>query len=135
MIRLWPVLLSALLAAAPVGAQANRQELLSELSLAYRILARTGVVDAYGHVTLRNPANPNHYFMQRNLPPALSTPADLVEYDLDSQPVDKNAPTGFIERYIHGEIYRARPDVMAIVHFHAPDVIPFGVTEIGRAHV
>ena len=82
MIRLWPVLLSALLAAAPVGAQGNRQELLSELSLAYRILARTGVVDAYGHVTLRNPANPNHYFMQRNLPPALSTPADLVEYDL-----------------------------------------------------
>ena len=130
MIRTRYFLLPALLTVMPLAAQTNRQELLTELSLAYRILARTGVVDAYGHVSLRNPANPSHYFLQRNLPPALSTPADLVEYDLDSNPVDPKAPQGFTERYIHGEIYRARPDVMAVVHFHAPDVIPFGVSGV-----
>ena len=119
-----------MLLAAPLAAQTANKDLLAELSLAYRILARTGVVDAYGHVSMRNPANPNHYFLQRNLPPALSTPADLVEYNLDSSPVDPKAPQGFTERYIHGEIYRARPDVMAVVHFHAPDVIPFGVAGV-----
>jgi HCOMODA/2-hydroxy-3-carboxy-muconic semialdehyde decarboxylase len=66
--------------------------------------------------------------MSRNLPPALATAADMVEYDIDSRPVSPDAPAGFTERYIHGEIFRARPDVMAVVHFHAPDVIPFGVT-------
>jgi HCOMODA/2-hydroxy-3-carboxy-muconic semialdehyde decarboxylase len=101
-----------------------------ELAVALRILAKQGVVDAYGHATVRNPANPSHYFMSRNLPPALATAADIVEYDLDSQPVSANAPPGFTERYIHGEIYRARPDVMSVVHFHAPDVIPFGVTNV-----
>jgi ribulose-5-phosphate 4-epimerase/fuculose-1-phosphate aldolase len=120
----------AMLIALPLAAQTSTKELLAELSLAYRILANTGVVDAYGHVSVRNPANPNHYFLQRNLPPALSTPADLVEYNLDSTPVDPKAPQGFTERYIHGEIYRARPDVMAVVHFHAPDVIPFGVSGV-----
>jgi ribulose-5-phosphate 4-epimerase/fuculose-1-phosphate aldolase len=112
------------------AAPGSNQALLDDLSLAYRILARTGIVDAYGHVSVRNPVNPSHYYLQRNLPPALSTPADLVEYDLDSKPVDANAPTGFIERYIHGEIYRQRPDVMAIVHFHAQEVIPFGVSGV-----
>ena len=104
--------------------------LLDELATASRILARQGIVDAYGHVTVRSPSNPNHFFMSRNLPPALVTAADLVEYDLDSQPVYPDAPPGFTERYIHGEIYRARADVMAVVHFHAPDVIPFGVTNV-----
>jgi HCOMODA/2-hydroxy-3-carboxy-muconic semialdehyde decarboxylase len=104
--------------------------LLDELATASRILARQGIVDAYGHVTVRSPANPSHFFMSRNLPPALATAADMVEYDLDSQPVSPNAPPGFTERYIHGEIYRARPEVMAVVHFHAPDVIPFGVTAV-----
>ena len=108
----------------------SRAALLEEVALASRILARQGVVDAYGHVTIRNPANPSHFFMSRNLPPALATAADIVEYDLDSQPVSLNAPPGFTERYIHGEIYRARPDVMSVVHFHAADVIPFGVTGV-----
>ena len=101
-----------------------------ELALALRILAHEGVVDAYGHATIRNPANPSHYFMSRNLPPAIATAADIVEYDLDSQAVSANAPPGFTERYIHGEIYKARPEVMAVVHFHAPDVIPYGVTNV-----
>ncbi len=129
--------LVAFLACAAFGAQppsvlrpgADRA-FLEELATACRILARQGVVDGYGHVTVRSPANPSHYFMSRNLPPALATAADLVEYDLDSQPVSPNAPPGFTERYIHGEIYRARPDVMSVVHFHAPEVIPFGVTNV-----
>lgn len=108
----------------------NAVVLLEELATASRILAKLGVVDAYGHASVRSPSNPNHFFMSRNLPPALATAADMVEYDIDSQPVSPNAPPGFTERYIHGEIYRARPDVMAVVHFHAPDVIPFGVTAV-----
>lgn len=133
---LW--LSAGLLAAAALSGQSARssgqpvanRELLEELATAYHILANTGVVDAYGHVSVRNPADPSHYFLQRNLPPALSTAADLVEYDLDSKPIAANAPAGFTERYIHGEIYRARPDVMAVVHFHAPEVIPFGVSGV-----
>lgn len=117
-------------APASAGQPTGNQDLLEDLSTAYRILAKTGVVDAYGHASVRNPSNPSHYFMQRNLPPALSTVADLVEYDLDSKPIAANAPAGFTERYIHGEIYRARPDVMAVVHFHAPEVIPFAVAGV-----
>jgi ribulose-5-phosphate 4-epimerase/fuculose-1-phosphate aldolase len=128
-IRAFAVLLVCSAANAQSPARPNAA-LLDELATASRILAKQGVVDAYGHVTVRSPSNPNHFFMSRNLPPALATAADMVEYDLDSQPVSPNAPPGFTERYIHGEIYRARPDVMAVVHFHAPDVIPFGVTGI-----
>jgi len=101
-----------------------------DLVAANRILVSEGVLDAYGHVSLRHPANPDRYLMGRNLAPALVTAADIVEYDLDSEPV--GAPAGFghfFERFIHGEIYRARPDVNAVVHSHSPAVIPFSVTE------
>jgi ribulose-5-phosphate 4-epimerase/fuculose-1-phosphate aldolase len=101
-----------------------------DLVAANRILVNEGVLDAYGHVSLRHPANPDRYLMGRNLAPALVTAADIVEYDLDSEPV--GAPAGFghfFERFIHGEIYRARPDVNAVVHSHSPAVIPFSVTE------
>jgi ribulose-5-phosphate 4-epimerase/fuculose-1-phosphate aldolase len=100
-----------------------------DLVAANRILVNEGVLDAYGHVSLRHPANPDRYLMGRNLAPALVTAADIVEYDLDSEPV--GAPAGFghfFERFIHGEIYRARPDVNAVVHSHSPAVIPFSVT-------
>ena len=130
-------LLTGLLACVTLGAQpapvlrpGSNQSFLEELAAACRILAKQGVVDAYGHVTVRSPMNPDHYFMSRNLPPALAQAKDLVEYDLDSQPVSANAPPGFTERYIHGEIYRARPDVMSVVHFHAPEVIPYRVTGV-----
>jgi ribulose-5-phosphate 4-epimerase/fuculose-1-phosphate aldolase len=101
-----------------------------DLVAANHILVNEGVLDAYGHVSLRHPANPGRYLMGRNLAPALVTAADIVEYDLDSEPV--GAPAGFghfFERFIHGEIYRARPDVNAVVHSHSPAVIPFSVTE------
>ena len=100
-----------------------------DLVAANRILVNEGVLDAYGHVSLRHPANPERYLMGRNLAPALVTAADIVEYDLDSRPV--GAPANFahfLERFIHGEIYRARPDVNAVVHSHSPAVIPFSVS-------
>ena len=101
--------------------------LLDDLVAASRILADQGVLDAYGHVSARSDKRADRYIMSRSRAPALVTAADLVEHDLDSAPVaDKRK--GFIERYIHGEIYRARPEVMAIVHSHSPSVIPFGIT-------
>jgi HCOMODA/2-hydroxy-3-carboxy-muconic semialdehyde decarboxylase len=101
-----------------------------DLVAANRILVNEGVLDAYGHVSLRHPANPGRYFLGRNLAPALISAADIVEYDLDSEPIGAPASVAhFFERFIHGEIYRARPDVNAVVHSHSPAVIPFSVTE------
>ena len=99
--------------------------LIADLAAASRILAAQGVVDAFGHVSLRNPAAPGHYLMSRSLAPALVTPDDIVEYDLESNPVDANGRSSFLERFIHGEIYKARPDVQSIVHSHSPSVVPF----------
>jgi ribulose-5-phosphate 4-epimerase/fuculose-1-phosphate aldolase len=100
-----------------------------DLVAANRILVSEGVLDAYGHVSLRHPANSGRYLMGRNLAPALVTAADIVEYDLDSEPIGAAAGFAhFFERFIHGEIYRARPDVNAVVHSHSPAVIPFSVT-------
>jgi ribulose-5-phosphate 4-epimerase/fuculose-1-phosphate aldolase len=103
---------------------------LEDLAAASRILADQGVVDAFGHVTVRHPTNPEHFLMTRSLAPALATPVDIVELDLDGNDVNHTGKTLFLERFIHAEIYRARPDVMAVVHSHSPAVIPFGVTKV-----
>jgi ribulose-5-phosphate 4-epimerase/fuculose-1-phosphate aldolase len=103
---------------------------IGELALASRILANEGVLDAYGHVSMRHPVDPNRYFMARSMPPALIAPADILALDLDSKPVKPTDQRLFTERYIHGEIYKARPDVKAIVHSHSPTVIPFGVSDV-----
>jgi len=101
--------------------------LLDDLVAGSLILAQHEVLDAYGHVSARSDKRPDRYIMSRSLAPALVTAADLVEYDLESEPVaDKRK--GFIERYIHSEIYRSRPEVMAVVHSHSASVIPFGAT-------
>jgi ribulose-5-phosphate 4-epimerase/fuculose-1-phosphate aldolase len=104
------------------------KELLEDLVAGSLILAQHGVLDAFGHVSVRHPADPKRYLLSRNLAPELVTKSDIVEYDLDSEPVDPRAPRGFLERYIHGEIYKARPDVGAVIHTHSPSVVPFGVT-------
>ena len=106
------------------------QPTIEDLVVASRILAEQGVVDAYGHVSVRHDRDPNRYLMSRSLAPALVTAADIMEWDLDSTPVDPRGRIGFIERFIHGEIYKARPDVFAVVHNHSPSVIPFGVTTV-----
>jgi ribulose-5-phosphate 4-epimerase/fuculose-1-phosphate aldolase len=101
--------------------------LLEDIVAGSRVLAQQGVLDAYGHVSARSDKRPDRFIMSRSRAPALVTAADLMEHDAGSEVVaDKRK--GFLERYIHGEIYRARPEVMAVVHSHSPSVIPFGIT-------
>jgi HCOMODA/2-hydroxy-3-carboxy-muconic semialdehyde decarboxylase len=88
------------------------------------------VLDGYGHVSVRSAADANRYFLAGAGAPALVKASDIIEYDLDSQPVGRTAATGYTERFIHGEIYEARPTVMAVVHCHCPEVIPFGATSV-----
>jgi ribulose-5-phosphate 4-epimerase/fuculose-1-phosphate aldolase len=101
--------------------------LLEDLVAANRILALHGVLDAYGHVSVRSDTNPAHFFMSRSLAPSLVTVDDVMEHGPDSEPIgDGRKP--YLERYIHGEMYRQRADVMAVVHSHSDSVIPFGIT-------
>jgi ribulose-5-phosphate 4-epimerase/fuculose-1-phosphate aldolase len=103
-------------------------KLLEDLVAANRILAMHGVLDAYGHVSVRSPTDPAHFYMSRSLAPYLVTPGDVMEHGPDSEPIGDDRK-GYLERFIHGEMYRQRPDVMAVVHSHSDSVIPFGVTK------
>jgi HCOMODA/2-hydroxy-3-carboxy-muconic semialdehyde decarboxylase len=95
-----------------------------------RILADFGVLDGFGHVSARHPANPERFLMARSLAPALVTPSDIMEFDLDGNAIDPRGRALFLERFIHAAIYRARPDVMGVVHTHSPGVLPFTVTKV-----
>jgi ribulose-5-phosphate 4-epimerase/fuculose-1-phosphate aldolase len=123
-------LAAPLLAQAPAAPAPTRQAVIAELVVANHILANEGVLDGYGHVSVRNPADSNRYFLARAGAPALVTTADITEYNLDSEPVSATSAAGYLERFIHGEIYKVRPDVTAIVHCHCPDVIPFAATTV-----
>ena len=101
--------------------------LLNDLVIANRILAREEIVDAYGHVSVRHPHNPAHFFLARSLAPELVTREDLIEFTLDGKPVDEQSRPLYLERFIHGGILEARADVTAVVHAHAEDILPFGV--------
>src|SRR6201999_1467302 len=103
--------------------------LLEDMVVGSRILADFGVVDGFGHVSARHPTNPNHFLMSRSLAPALVTADDIMEFDLDGNAVDAKGRSLFLERFIHAEIYKARPDVMSVVHTHSPGVIPFSVSK------
>jgi ribulose-5-phosphate 4-epimerase/fuculose-1-phosphate aldolase len=104
-------------------------EAIADLVAANHILAKLGVLDGFGHVTVRHPGNPQRYLMSRSLAPALVAADDIMEYDLDSNPIDARGRSASIERFIHGEIYKLRPDVNAVVHSHSPTVIPFSVSK------
>ncbi len=108
----------------------NDSALIDELVLANHILSMNGVLDAYGHVSVRSQRNPNHFYLARHMAAGVVTRADIIEYDFDCKPVSGDASRGYTERFIHGEIYRARPDVMAVVHSHPADVIAFSVTGV-----
>ena len=112
----------------PTTAGPADPKLIEDLVAANRILVDQGVVDGYGHVSVRHGKAADRYLMSRSIAPELVTAADIMEYDLESVPVDPKGRTTYLERFIHGEIYRIRPDVRAIVHNHSPSVIPFGVT-------
>jgi HCOMODA/2-hydroxy-3-carboxy-muconic semialdehyde decarboxylase len=101
--------------------------LIQDLVIANRILAKEDVVDAYGHVSVRHPDNPRHFLIARSVAPELVTTEDIVELDLDGQPVRDEKRTLYLERFIHAAIFEARPDVMAVVHAHAEDTLAFGV--------
>lgn len=103
-------------------------EVRLQVALGNRILANEGVLDAFGHVSMRHPAKPDRYFLSRSRAPELVEPDDVLEYDLDSNTVKKTDQRLYAERVIHGEIYKARPDVMAVVHHHAPAVMPFCIS-------
>jgi HCOMODA/2-hydroxy-3-carboxy-muconic semialdehyde decarboxylase len=115
---------------APESGGAVAAALIADLAAASRILAAQGVVDGFGHVSIRHPQAPDRYFMARSIAPALVTPADIIEYDLNSNPSNANGRGSFLERFIHGEIFKARPDVMSVVHSHSPSVIPFGLVGV-----
>ena len=103
---------------------------LEDLAAASRILAAQNVVDAFGHVSMRHPSAPDRYLMAKSISPARVLPEDIIEYDLDSNPVNANGRGSFLERYIHSEIFKARPDVMSVVHSHSPSVVPFGLVGV-----
>src|SRR5258706_6139056 len=101
---------------------------LEDLVAAYRILAAHGVIDAYGHVSLRSPKNPQRYYLAKSIAPEKVRPEDLIEYDLDSKPLDDNGRESVRERFIHGEIFKTRPEVMAEGQNHPPSgVAVFGL--------
>ena len=115
-------------ASQPTSAGPPDPQLLEDLVAANRILVDQGVLDGYGHVSARHDREPGRFLMSRSIAPELVTAADVLEYDQDSEPVEAGGRASYLERFIHGEIYRVRPDVRAIVHSHSPSVIPFGVT-------
>lgn len=102
---------------------------LAELVVANRILAREGVVDAFGHISVRSPDNPERYFMSRSRAPELITRDDLMEFKLDGEAIDLQDRTPYGERFIHGSIYEKRPDVHSVIHNHSHEIIPFGATK------
>ena len=102
---------------------------VEDIVIANRLLAAEGVLDGYGHVSARDPRDPKRYLISRSRAPALITSDDIQLLDLDSNPVEGKGPPLYYERFIHGEIYKARPDVHAIVHSHSPTVVPFASTK------
>jgi HCOMODA/2-hydroxy-3-carboxy-muconic semialdehyde decarboxylase len=104
------------------------QRSIGDLVIANRILAREDVVDAYGHVSIRHPLKPDHYLLSRSLSPEFVTRDDIIEFKVDGTPISDTRPP-YLERFIHGAIYEARPDVSAVVHSHAEDVLPFSISK------
>jgi ribulose-5-phosphate 4-epimerase/fuculose-1-phosphate aldolase len=108
---------------------AASQDLIDELVIANKILYRYGVVDGFGHISFRHDKDPNYYVMSHHLAPPLVAADDLVTFDLDSNPVVDPGKRFYSERFIHGEVYKQRPDVHSVVHSHALSLIPFAATK------
>jgi ribulose-5-phosphate 4-epimerase/fuculose-1-phosphate aldolase len=105
-------------------------EVIEDVVAGNRILAQHGVLDGFGHVSARHPDDAGKFLLSRSLAPELVTPADVMTFDLDSLAQGGDARKPYLERFIHGEIYKARPEVMSIVHSHSPSVIPFAVSSV-----
>lgn len=98
---------------------------IRELVDANHILFNQGVVDGFGHVSVRHPTFPDRFLLARSMAPGLVTEKDVLVFDLEGAPVEKAGPAVYLERFIHSEIYRTRPDVVAVIHSHSPSVVPF----------
>ena len=107
---------------------AKLDDLIEELVTANRVLANLGIVDSFGHVSVRHPDNPKRYFLSRGRAPERVERADIMEFTLEGDPIDAQGRKPYLERFIHGAAYEARPDVMAVIHNHSPSTIPFGIT-------
>ena len=105
------------------------QRSIGDLVIANRILAKEDVVDAYGHVSIRHPQKPDRYLLSRSLSPEFVTRDDIIEFTLDGNPINDTRPA-YLERFIHGAIYEARPDVNAVIHSHAEDILPFSISRM-----
>jgi HCOMODA/2-hydroxy-3-carboxy-muconic semialdehyde decarboxylase len=103
-------------------------ELIEELVTANRILARENVVDSFGHISVRHPEHPQRYLLSRSRAPDCIERDDIIEFTLDGAAIDGRGLAPYLERFIHGALYEARPDIMSVVHNHSESVIPFGVT-------
>src|SRR5262245_61664519 len=103
---------------------------IDDLVAANRILYRQGVVDGFGHISTRHPERKDRFLMSASLVPGRVGKADIMEFDLESKPVDQRGRSIYSERFIHSEIYKARPDVNAVLHSHSPTVIPFSVSQV-----
>jgi len=126
-------LLSATLLAAArrVFAQGGvPRELIADLVAGNRILATQAVLDAQGHISVRHPSRVDRFLLARSMPPASVTADDILEYNLDADPIDARGRTSYRERFIHSEIYRARPDVLSVVHCHTPSLLPFADSDV-----
>jgi HCOMODA/2-hydroxy-3-carboxy-muconic semialdehyde decarboxylase len=106
------------------------RELIDDLVAANRILAKQAVLDGQGHVSVRHPSRPDRFLLARSVAPALIIADDILEYDLDADPVDPRGRASYRERFIHSEIYRARPDVTSVVHCHTPSLLPFADSDV-----
>jgi ribulose-5-phosphate 4-epimerase/fuculose-1-phosphate aldolase len=102
--------------------------ILDELVTANRILAREGVVDSFGHISVRHPERADRYLLSRARAPDCIEADDIMEFTLPGDPIDARGRKPYLERFIHGAIYEARPEIQSVVHNHSPSVIPFGVT-------
>jgi ribulose-5-phosphate 4-epimerase/fuculose-1-phosphate aldolase len=108
----------------------NLPQLFDDLAAANHILANHEVLDGFGHVSARDPRNPQHFLIAQSMAPELVQSEDILTLDLDCQPVDGDTRKRYLETWIHAEIYRVRPDVQAIVHSHSPSVIPFAASSV-----
>ena len=106
------------------------EQRIADLVIANHIMANEGVMDGLGHISVRSVSNPNHYFMSRSRSAGSITRADIMEFDLDSKPIDQRGRDMYGERFIHGEVYKARPDVQAVLHSHTDAVVPFSITDV-----
>jgi HCOMODA/2-hydroxy-3-carboxy-muconic semialdehyde decarboxylase len=106
----------------------SRKGLIDDLVSANHILFKEGVVDGFGHVSVRDERDPERFLLSRSIAPATVTARDVMEFGMDGEPINPRGRRPYLERYIHSEIYRARPDIVAVVHSHSPALIPFGIT-------